>query len=186
MKPLLLALALGVFLSGCSLHSVITPQSPAQHYAAINTAARQYPVEVSSAAGSVHHGYAVTLASDSIRWKLHEPDLMEDLRASGIHVTPQPRQALALWDVREVRITDGNRGMRDGLLFGLLSGAALGGLVQLTGANYLPAEHFIEPLIAQWALELVGGSCTGAVIGSIIGSPHIIRIEAAASPSTLR
>lgn len=184
MRLLFLLLVLSCLAIGCTVTTVITPDASSAKYEDANRAAGHYAARVLTTSGSVHHGHSVCLAADSIKWKLIEPEFMQELRASGIHVTAERRQILPTLNVREVRIKDTNRGMWHGFVFGFLSGLAVGSVVQATDTHYLPSGYFVEPLIGQWLIEVVGGTCIGAVTGSLTGSTSIIRFQQGGTPPT--
>jgi hypothetical protein len=163
---------------GCSVTTVITPQSSSDSYHEANDNSGAYTADIVMAAGAVHAGHSVRMATDSVRWKLIEPEMLQTLRASGIEVLPERHRALPTWSVREVRVHNTDRGTREGFFFGLVGAATVSLICQTAQIHFLPPGFIgMKVYNAQWLVAAFFGGVTGGTVGSLIGSTCIIRFE---------
>jgi len=181
---------LSCLVAGCSVSTVITPQSSRADYDRINSASGQRTAEVQTTLGTVHHGHSVRLATDSVRWKLIEPDMIQDLRAAGIHPWPEHQQAIPLSLVREVRIKNATRGMRDGLLFGIASGFVLVTAIETGRLNGPPWNGVTHEATDLYVSEMLVGGIVGGLVGIVIGanagSTTFVHVQQAADSAAGR
>jgi hypothetical protein len=143
-----LVLAMGFGMTGCSTTHYLNFGSP-DEYGALNKFSRTRIVQVVLQNGQAAQVTELRARPDSCIWN----DIEKGVRVG-----------IATQDIRSLTVVRKNRGTIDGLLAGLLGGAAVG--IVVTSVGYDESNS-----MAGHGAETMGGAVIFGVIGALIGMP---------------